>query len=261
MSDRLPFTSALITGASSGIGAAMVEVLGDAGVSQVIVARRADRLRALGERFDAVEVLVADLTTTKGLQAVAERISDETSPIDLVVNNAGFGTSGAFHELDAERLDREVALNVGALTQLSRAALGVMVPRGRGYLLNVSSVASFQPAPRLAVYAATKAYVTSLTESLHEEVRGTGVHVTALCPGLTRTEFQSVSNTESYQSTYPSFTWLDATSVARAGLRDVAKGSALSVPGVLYKGLAVATGVAPRGLARRVSGLVQRGQR
>jgi short-subunit dehydrogenase len=261
MSEPYPFTSALVTGASSGIGEAMVELLGAAGVPQVIVARRGDRLQTLAERFDGVEVLVADLTTRKGVRAVVERITSEASPVDLVVNNAGFGTSGSFHEIDPERLDREVRLNVGALTQLSRAALGVMVPRGRGYLLNVSSVASFQPAPRLAVYAATKAYVTSLTEGLHEEVRGTGVHVTALCPGLTRTEFQSVSNTESYQSSYPSFTWLDATTVARAGLHDVAKGTALSVPGVLYKGLAAATGIAPRGLARRVSGLVQRGQR
>jgi short-subunit dehydrogenase len=259
MSERYPFTSALVTGASSGIGEAMVELLGDAGVPQVIVARRADRLRALADRFDAVEVLVADLTTKKGLHAVADRVANEASPIDLLVNNAGFGTSGAFHELEPDRLDREVALNVGALTHLSRAALGAMVPRGHGFLLNVSSVASFQPAPRLAVYAATKAYVTSLTESLHEEARGTGVHVTALCPGLTRTEFQSVSNTESYQSSYPSFTWLDATSVARAGLHDVARGNALSVPGVLYKGLAAASGVAPRWMARRISGMVQRG--
>ena len=118
-----------------------------------------------------------------------------------------------------------------------------MVPRGRGYLLNVSSVVSFQPAPHLAVYAATKAYVTSLTESLHEEARGTGVKVTALCPGLTRTEFQSVSNTEHYSTNYPEFAWLDAEDVARAGLDDVAKGRALSVPGVMYKSMAVATGM------------------
>jgi uncharacterized protein len=133
-----------------------------------------------------------------------------------------------------------------------------MVPRGRGYLLNVSSVASFQPAPKLAVYAATKAYVTSLTESLHEEVRGTGVHVTALCPGLTRTEFQSVSNSESYASSYPAFAWLTAEQVAAAGLDDVAKGRAMSIPGVIYKGLATATGITPRGLTRRLSSLVQR---
>jgi short-subunit dehydrogenase len=134
-----------------------------------------------------------------------------------------------------------------------------MVPRGSGYLLNVSSVASFQPAPKLAVYAATKAYVTSLTESLHEEVRGTGVHVTALCPGLTRTEFQSVSNTDSYSGQFPSFLWLSATEVAQTALRDVSNGQALSVPGVLYKAMAATSSVTPRGLARRVAGLVQRG--
>jgi short-subunit dehydrogenase len=133
-----------------------------------------------------------------------------------------------------------------------------MVPRGKGFLLNVSSVASFQPAPRLAVYAATKAYVTSLTESLHEELRGTGVHATALCPGLTRTEFQSVSNTDSYTGQYPGFAWLSAADVAEAGLRDVAKGRALSVPGVLYKGMVTASSITPRGLLRRIAGMVQR---
>ncbi len=258
MTTSFPFTSALVTGASSGIGAAMVELLAEANVPTVVVARRRDRLDELAERFPGIEVLAADLATKKGLSAVVARVESEASPIDLVVNNAGFGTSGDFHTLDADRLDQEVQLNVAALTRLSRAALGTMVPRGRGYLLNVSSVASFQPAPRLAVYAATKAYVTSLGESLHEEMRGTGVHVTSLCPGLTRTEFQSVSNTESYATSYPSFVWMEAREVALAGLDDVAKGRALSVPGAMYKGLAMASGVTPRALARRLSGLVQR---
>ena len=257
--DSYPFASALITGASSGIGEAMAQLLGEAGVPMVIVARRADRLNELADRYADVEVLVADLTTTKGVAAVVRRVTDSGRPIDLVVNNAGFGTSGDFHTSAADRLGDEIALNVGALTQISRAALGVMVPRGRGYLLNVSSVASFQPAPKLAVYAATKAYVTSLTESLHEEVRGTGVHVTALCPGLTRTEFQSVSNTDSYSGQFPSFLWLSATEVAETALRDVSNGQALSVPGALYKAMVATSSVTPRGLARRVAGLVQRG--
>src|SRR4029079_4449585 len=141
------------------------------------------RTERRGAKYSGAKVLAADLTTDDGIDEVVGRVSSTDHPIDLVVNNAGFGTSGAFHELDPHRLGDEVALNVGALTTISRAALGVMVPRGRGYLLNVSSVAGFQAAPRLAVYAATKAYVTSLSESLHEEVRGTGVHVTALCPG------------------------------------------------------------------------------
>ncbi len=190
-----PFASALITGASSGIGEAMARELAGAGVATVIVARREDRLRVIAEAFDAVEVLVADLLTAKGQRAVAKRIGSSSKPIELVVNNAGFGTNGVFAELDVDRLSDEVELNVAALTRLSHAALAAMMPRGRGWLLNVSSVASFQPAPKLAVYAATKAYVTSLTESLHEEARGTGVHVTAVCPGLTRTEFMAVSNT------------------------------------------------------------------
>lgn len=255
----LPFASALVTGASSGIGEAMVHVLAGAGIPTVVVARRVDRLDALAARYACIEVLVADLATAYGVSSVEARIAETDRPLDLVVNNAGFGTSGAFHQLDADRLDNEVQLNVAALTRLSRAALGAMVPRGRGYLLNVSSVASFQPAPKLAVYAATKAYVTNLTESLHEEVRGTGVRVSCLCPGLTRTEFQSVSNTDSYSSTYPSFAWLTADKVAKAGLRDVAKGKALSVPGLLYKVLAVGTGIAPRVVSRRMASLVQRG--
>lgn len=258
MTARPPFTSALVTGASSGIGEAMVRRLAEQGVPQVIVARRADRLQELADAHRGVEVLAADLTTDDGMRAVADRIASVESPIDLVVNNAGFGTSGEFHLLDPDRLDDEIHLNIRALTRLSHAALAAMVPRGRGYLLNVSSVASFQPAPKLAVYAATKAYVTSLTESLHEEVRGTGVHVTALCPGLTRTEFQSVSNSESYASSYPAFAWLTAEQVAAAGLDDVAKGRAMSIPGVIYKGLATATGITPRGLTRRLSSLVQR---
>ena len=237
----------------------MVHVLGEAGIPQVIVARRVDRLTELADRYADVEVLAEDLATAKGVRAVVRRVADAKRPIDLVVNNAGFGTSGDFHALDPDRMGDEIALNITALTLISRAALGVMVPAGRGYLLNVSSVAGFQPAPKLAVYAATKAYVTSLSESLHEEARGTGVHVTALCPGLTRTEFQSVSRTDSYASQYPSFAWMTAADVAEEALRDVAKGRALSVPGALYKTMVAASSMAPRGLARRLAGLVQRG--
>lgn len=253
-----PFTSALVTGASSGIGEAMVHALSAAGVPVVVVARRKDRLDDLAARHSGIEVMVADLGTTEGLALVCARIADAARPLDLVVNNAGFGTSGAFDTLDPDRLHDEIALNVQALTRISHAALSMMLPRGRGHLLNVSSVVSFQPAPKLAVYAATKAYVTSLTESLHEEVRGSGVQVTALCPGLTRTEFQGVSSTESYAGEYPAFAWLTAEEVALGGLRDVARGKALSVPGVLYKGLVAAVGVTPRGLTRRLSSLVQR---
>jgi short-subunit dehydrogenase len=254
-----PFTSALVTGASSGIGEVMARRLATEGVPTVVVARRADRLQALADEFDVIEVLVADLVTADGQAIVAARIADEQHPIDLVVNNAGFGSNGVFHELDPDRLADEIELNVAALTRLSHAALAAMVPRGRGWLLNVSSVASFQAAPDLAVYAATKAYVTSLTESLHEEVRSSGVHVTALCPGLTKTEFQSVSNTEQYADQFPGFTWTSPDEVARTGLNDVIAGKTISVPGLLYKAAVTMGDLVPRGLKRRLSGLVQRG--
>lgn len=248
-----PFTRAVVTGASSGIGAEFAHLLGRAGVPCVLVARRADRLEELAARYPGSEVLVADLTTPEGVDAVVARIGATTDPVDLVINNAGFGTSGRFCDLDPERLDREIALNIAALTRLSHAALAQMVPAGRGWLINVSSVAGFQASPYLSVYAATKAFVTNLTESLHAEVASSGVNVTALCPGLTRTEFQEVSHTERFITAFPERAWTEADMVARTGLNDVIAGRAISVPGALYKALVATSSVTPRWLARKVS--------
>ena len=256
--DSFPFRTALVTGASSGIGELMVETLAAAGVPTVAVARREDRLLALAGRHPSVEVIVADLLSDDGQANVASRIAEPDRPIELVVNNAGFGTNGTFHELDVDRLTDEIELNVAALTRLSYAALATMVPRRRGWLLNVASVAGYQPAPQLAVYAATKAYVLSLSESLHAEVRASGVHVTALCPGLTKTEFQRVSNTYRYADKYPSVAWTSPELVVRTGLADVAAGKAVSVPGVQYKALTALAGVTPRWLRRLASSRVQR---
>ena len=255
---QYPFTSALVTGASSGIGAEMARLLGESGVPTVLVARRGDRLREIAERYDGFEVLEADLATVDGQAVTAERISSAAAPVDLVVNNAGFGTSGRFHELDVDRLADEVELNVKALTVLSHAALAAMVPRGRGYLLNVSSVASFQASPGLGVYAATKAYVTSLTEALHAEVKSSGVHVTALCPGLTQTEFQDHSNTTGLAARIPGIAWTSVEQVASTGLADVAANRTLSVPGVLYKTTVTASDILPRSITRWVSGTITR---
>jgi len=256
---KAPFSHALVTGASSGIGESIAHKLGKAGVGMVLVARRKDRLDAIAAKYPNVEVLAADLTTDAGLGAVLERLRDVTRPqIDLVVNNAGFGTSGQFVSADAERLSREISLNINALTRISHEAVRQMLPRGRGYLLNVSSIASFQPGPDLAVYSATKAFVTSLTEALHEELRGSGIRVTALCPGLTHTEFQSISNTTGLESKFPEFAWMSADDVARDGLRAVADGKAICVPGVVNKSLVSTSKLTPRALTRRIAGLVTR---
>lgn len=254
-----PFRSALVTGASSGIGEELTRQLRAAGVPVVVTARRTDRLAALAAELGDIEVLTADLSTEPVQREIAERVADQQRPIDLVVNNAGFGTSGQFRDLDVDRLVNEVDVNVAALTRITHAAASAMMPRGRGWILNVSSVAGFQPAPSLAVYASTKAYVTCLTESLHEELRGTGVHVTALCPGLTRTEFQSVSSTSQYQDQYPAWVWTEASDVAATGLADVVRNRALSVPGPLYKLMVGTVGVTPRRLRRLASGLIRRG--
>ena len=251
-----PFRRALVTGASSGIGEAFAVQLATAGVPVVAVARRGDRLDGLAHRHAVIEPLVADLTTAEGVAAVCARIA--SGDIDLVVNNAGFGTSGSFVELDVDRLHREIELNVVALTRISHAALAALVPMQRGWLLNVSSVAGFQPAPGLAVYAATKSFVTSLTEALHEEVRSSGVQVCALCPGLTRTEFQSVSSAGDRSSSFPAFAWKPAEFMAERALSDLLAGRALSIPGLFNRLLVAGSSALPRSVVRRVSSLNNR---
>jgi short-subunit dehydrogenase len=258
---RLPFRSALVTGASSGIGDAFVRLLAADGVPTVVVARRADRLLALQAELPGIEVLVADLTTEAGRASVVDRVGRRGAPLDLVVNNAGFGTSGSFVDLDPSRLSREVALNVDALVRISHAALGPMTDRGRGWLLNVSSVAGFQAAPGLAVYGATKSFVTTFSEAIHEEVRPRGVVVTALCPGLTRTEFQAISSSGARSARFPAFAWMTAEAVARRALRDCARGRAVSIPGGLNRALVIASTGLPRSVVRRSSGRIGRSAR
>ncbi len=250
-----PWRTALVTGASSGIGEAMARQLATSGVHVVAVARREDRLRALADEMPAgtIEVLAEDLTKKKHLGRVAERARE----VDLLVNNAGFGTSGPFVEMDPTRMRSEIRLNVLAVATLTRAALEGMVERDRGWICNVSSVVGFQPAPNLTVYAATKAFVTSFTEGLHEELRGTGVSATVLCPGLTRTEFQSVSNTTGQSREVPDFAWMTSDQVATIALADTAARRAVSIPGTANKAFVATTGLLPRSVVRRVAGIVQ----
>ena len=232
----------------------MAVLLGQSGVACVLVARRGDRLQEIADRYSNFEVLEADLTTDAGCAKVVARIADEQRPIDLVVNNAGFGSSGWFHEIESARLDDEIALNIRALTRVSRAAIEVMVGRKRGWLMNVSSVASFQPAPKLAVYAATKAYVNSFSDGLRMELRDTGITVTAVLPGPVETEFGRVASrgTGEPEWSSPDELLVSVEEVVRQALVAVAADKARVIPGwkvALFMGLAVAL---PLGVLRAI---------
>jgi uncharacterized protein len=251
------WTRAVVTGASSGIGEEFARTLAARGTSLVLVARRRERLEALAERLPVdCEVLDADLATDGGVDAVVERL--EAGDVDLLVNNAGFGTSGPLVEVDAAAIADEVRVNCLALVRLARAAVGPMVERGHGGIVNVASVAGFQPAPRMATYAATKSFVLTFTEGIAEEVRGDGVRVQALCPGLTRTEFQDVA---SYQaSAAPGWMWQSVTEVVEASLAALPKGRVIVVPGAHNRVATVGSGLLPRFARRKVAAAVQRRQ-
>ncbi len=250
---------ALVTGASSGIGEHLARRLAERGHDLVLVARDQSRLEALAKELEgtfgaAAEVLPADLTDPDQLALIEDRCHDRRAGIDVLVNNAGFGSFGSFHTLDLDTEVREIQLNVVALVRLTHVALGEMVPRAKGGILNVSSLAGFQPGPMNAVYGATKAFVTSFTEAVHEEVKGTGVAVTVLCPGFTRTGFQDAANVP--QGDVPAFMWQEADQVATAGLDALAKNHAIAIPGSVNKLLGAFSSVTPHAITRRVGGAV-----
>ena len=247
--------TALVTGASSGIGDAFARLLAKKGYDLVVVARDRERLEKLAADLPVdVEVLAADLSDPQQRALVEARLRDAAKPIDVLVNNAGFGTTGRFHELDVERETEEIELNVVALMRLAHAALEGMVRRKRGGIVNVSSIAGFQPTPGTATYGGTKAFVTSFSEALHEELRGTGVTVTCLAPGATRTQFQTTA--EYGTSHVPDFMWQTAEEVAASALASLERKQALVVTGWPNKLLAAATHLAPRALVRRVAAQV-----
>ncbi|HSK23292.1 MAG TPA: SDR family oxidoreductase [Egicoccus sp.] len=248
---------ALITGASSGIGEAFAHHLADRGVALVLVARREERLRALAELLPVpVEVLAADLTARGDLATVEARLAATAEPVDLLVNNAGFGAYGPFTDLDVDRQAAMVELNTIALLRCAHAVLPQLLDRGVGGVINVGSTAGVQPDPYAATYGATKAFVRSLSHALTEEVRGTGVTVTLLAPGLTTTEFARVSDMHAPAASERIA--LSADEVVAAALRDFARGRAVSVPGTGNQLVAAASGMSPDGVTRRVSGWIHR---
>lgn len=251
---------ALVTGASSGIGDRLAHRLAERGHDLVLVARDQGRLELLAKELEgaynaAAQVLPADLTDPVQLQVVEDRCHDRDAPIDVLVNNAGVGSFGPFHTLDVDTEVREIQLNVVALVRLTHAAAAEMAARGRGGILNVSSLAGFQPSPAMAVYSASKAFVTSFTEAVHEELKGTGVSVTVLCPGFTHTGFQDSANVPAANG-LPGFMWQEADEVAVTGLDALAKNRATAIPGVLNKALGTFSSVTPHAITRRIGGAV-----
>ena len=255
------YRRAMVTGASSGIGAEIAREYAKRGVDVVLVARREDRLAALAadlaSDFDVTaEVLAADLTSEHGRLAAEQRLVDEVDPVDVLVNNAGMVVDEELADSDVEDRVREVELNVVAVTRLATCAASTFRARGRGGILNVSSVTAFWPVPGTATYAAGKAFVLSLSEALHVELSGTGVAVTAVCPGFTQTDFFDQSNVDADR--VPSPMWLDAHDVARAAIDGLESNDTVVTPGSLWQAMRLASRLTPPPILRRATPLTRR---
>jgi short-subunit dehydrogenase len=245
---------ALITGASSGIGAAFARRLAADGYDLALVARRGERLEQLAGELQRqhgakVDVLVADLTDETGLKGVEEYIA-AAGNLELLVNNAGFGTHGRFYESSLAGQDAMHRLHVLATVRLTHAALLKMTARGQGAIINVSSMAAFAQSPGSASYCATKAWMNSFTEGLYLDLKSAGVpvRVQALCPGFTVTEFHDVQGMD--RSEVPASWWMSAEAVVDASLQGLARGKLIVVPGALYRFFVIILRLLPRWLYR-----------
>jgi len=259
---RHSLKTALVTGASSGIGRELARLLAEEGLDLVLVARRSDRLEDLARELSvahgvSARVLARDLASPSSAREIVEELERERLEVDVLVNSAGFGVYGRFWETEIDRQMEVLEVNVVALTELTGRLLPGMVSRARGRILNLASTAAFQPGPYMAVYYATKSFVLSFSEALAEELSGTGVTVTALCPGPTITEFQEAAGIED--------TWLfrgplvmDAQSVAKAGWAGAKRGKRVVIPGLGNKILKETVRFSPRRLTTSVAGRIQK---
>ncbi len=256
--------TAMVTGASSGIGEALARLFAKDGHDLVLVARSADKLESLAKRLRkkhdvSVRVEPADLSRRTAGKTLAASMRRQSIEVDILVNNAGVLEHAPFIDLPESDHKRLIDLNVSGLTNMLNHFLPPMVERGSGRILNVASIAAFQPVPGLATYAATKAYVLSLTESLAEELLGSGVTVTALCPGITATNMvSSAQEKSSGLKKIPGFLIGDVDDVAAQGYRACMKGDVICVPGTLNLATTVTGRAMPKWLIRRLSGVVGR---
>ena len=252
--------TALVTGSTAGIGAAFARALAAEGHDLVLVARDAARLEsvaaALREQHRVeVEVLPADLTDREQSRRVEDRLAGPARPVDVLVNNAGIGLKGRFWETELADQERLLELNCAAVMRLTHAALRAMVPRGAGDVIVVSSTAGYAPGSR-GPYAATKAWATAFAEAISGQVAPYGVRMSAVAPGFVHTEFHDRAGLD--MSKVPGVLWLEADRVVADALRDHRAGKVVSVPGVQYKAIVVASRLVPPNLARKVTAAFSR---
>ena len=256
--------TALITGASSGIGEALARCFAADGHALVLAARSADRLKLLARELEAahgvkVTVQPVDLAEPQAAMALFAALKRKRIDVDMLVNNAGVLEQGAFTGMTPQRHQQLIALNVAGLTAMLSHFVPPMQQRGFGRVLNVASIAAFQPVPTLATYAATKAYVLSLTESLAEEFKGSGVTITALCPGVTATGMLvNAAAANDRLGRLPGFLVGDVNEVAAAGYDACMKGEVIRVPGIVNLATTLAARATPKWLLRRLTGTVTR---
>jgi short-subunit dehydrogenase len=259
--DPDPQSTCLVTGASSGIGAEVARGLARRGHGVTLAARREERLRELAEEISGehdvrVETIAIDVTDKDARSRLKADIEERGLAVEVLVNNAGFGSGGAFVEQDAEEEASIIATNVEALVAITGHFLPAMVERGRGAVLNLASLISFQPVPFQATYGASKSAVLAFTEAIHEELRGSGVTITAICPGPVRTEFGEQGGFGGADDKIPDFVWLEADKVAEDAIEGLEKGERVVVPGALNQLAAFAGHYMPRSMllpvARRV---------
>jgi short-subunit dehydrogenase len=251
--------NALVTGASSGIGASVARELAKAGAGLVLTARRKDRLEALAKELrDAhgteVTILPLDLGTPGGASALFDATEGKGKQVDILINNAGFGTQGRFQSIPWEKSAEQIQLNIVSLTELTHRFLAPMIARRSGHILNVASIGAYMPVPWYATYAAGKAYVRNFTEALAADLRGTGVHVCCLCPGGTRTEFLDVAGQKAIW--YVDVSLMSADRCARIGLAALFRGRRLIVAGWANSLVCWSLRFVPRRIVTWAAGLV-----